>query len=53
MTIFQLLAGLLFLGSWVGRPFLHKYGKYFFLKEQALDRAEEIFRKPCFSWKIC
>ena len=28
----------------LGRPFLHKYGKYFFLKEQALDRAEEIFR---------
>ena len=34
-----------YLFSWVGRPFLHKYGKYFFLKEQALDRAEEIFRK--------
>ena len=30
---------------WLGRPFLHKYGKYFFLKEQHLDRAEEIFRK--------
>lgn len=34
-----------FLSAWLGRPFLHKYGKYFFLKEQALDRAEEIFRK--------
>jgi len=33
------------LAAWLGRPFLHKYGKYFFLKEQALDRAEEIFRK--------
>jgi len=34
-----------YLSSWIGRPFLHKYGKYFFLKEAALDRAEEIFRK--------
>ena len=33
------------LSIWLGRPFLHKYGKYFFLKEQHLDRAEEIFRK--------
>ena len=29
----------------LGRPFLHQYGKYFFLKEQHLDRAEEIFRR--------
>ncbi len=29
----------------LGRTFLHKYGKYFFLKEPTLDRAEEIFRK--------
>lgn len=34
-----------YLASWLGRPFLHRYGKYFFLKEQALDRAEEIFRE--------
>lgn len=34
-----------YLSVWLGRPFLHKYGKYFFLKEAALDRAEEIFRK--------
>ena len=34
-----------FLSAWIGRPFLHRYGKYFFLKEQALDRAEEIFRE--------
>ena len=33
------------LSIWLGRPFLHKYGKYFFLKEEHLDRAEEIFRK--------
>ena len=29
----------------LGRPFLHRYGKYFFLKETALDRAEEVFRE--------
>ena len=34
-----------YLAKFLGRPFLHKYGKYFFLKEQALDRAEEIFRR--------
>lgn len=34
-----------YLSAWLGRPFLHKYGKYFFLSEASLDRAEEIFRK--------
>ena len=34
-----------YLSVWLGRPFLHKYGKYFFLSEEHLDRAEEIFRK--------
>ncbi len=34
-----------YLSAWLGRPFLHKYGKYFFLKESALNRAEEIFRE--------
>lgn len=29
----------------LGRPFLHRYGRYFFLKPAALDRAEEIFRE--------
>lgn len=29
----------------LGRTFLHRYGKYFFLKEATLDRAEEIFRE--------
>lgn len=28
----------------VGRPFLHRYGKYFFLPPPTLDRAEEVFR---------
>lgn len=30
---------------WAGRPFLHRYGKYFFLPEPTLNRAEEIFRR--------
>ena len=34
-----------YLAAWLGRPFLHRYGKYFFLKEAALDRAEEVFRE--------
>ena len=34
-----------YLAVWLGRPFLHRYGKYFFLKEAALDRAEEVFRE--------
>ena len=34
-----------YLALWLGRPFLHRYGKYFFLKPATLDRAEEIFRE--------
>ncbi|MPM43828.1 hypothetical protein SDC9_90505 [bioreactor metagenome] len=34
-----------YLAIWLGRPFLHRYGKYFFLSEPALDRAEEVFRE--------
>lgn len=34
-----------YLSLWLGRPFLHRYGKYFFLKPHNLDRAEAIFRK--------
>ena len=29
----------------LGRPILHKYGKYVFLKPETIDRAEEIFNK--------
>lgn len=42
------LAGAFFnywLSAKLGEPFLRKYGKYFFLKAQALDRAYEIFNK--------
>lgn len=28
-----------------GEPFLRKYGKWFFLKPEALDRSEELFNK--------
>lgn len=34
-----------YLSVWLGRPFLHRCGKYFFLPKRHLDRAEEIFRK--------
>ena len=42
------LAGALFnylLAAKYGRPFLLKYGKYFFLKEQSLDKLESFFAK--------
>ena len=32
-----------YLAMWLGRPFLYKYGKYFFIKPNVLSRAEEIF----------
>ncbi|MBN1516143.1 DedA family protein [Candidatus Sumerlaeota bacterium] len=34
-----------FLSIWLGRPFMYRYGKYFFLKPDHLERAEEIFRE--------
>jgi len=34
-----------YLALFLGRPVLHKWGKYFFLPEAALDRAEEVFRE--------
>ena len=33
------------LAYWLGRPFLHKYGRFVLLSEDTLNRAEEIFRK--------
>jgi len=41
------------LGAWInyflalklGRPILYRYGKWFFLKPEALTRAEEVFRE--------
>ena len=34
-----------YLFSWLGTPFLEKYGKYFFLPPPKLHRAEEVFRQ--------
>ena len=34
-----------YLALWVGKPFLEKYGKWFFLKPAALGRACEVFNK--------
>ncbi len=33
------------LALWLGRPFLHRWGKYFFLPQDKLNRAEEVFRE--------
>ncbi len=33
------------LALWVGKPFLERYGKWFFLKPAALDRACEVFNR--------
>ena len=33
------------LGLKLGRPFLYRYGKYFFLNAQTLTRAEDLFRR--------
>ncbi len=32
-----------FLARFLGRPFLHRYGRFFFISEKMLLRAEEIF----------
>lgn len=46
MGILGSILGALF-NYWIslrfGRPFFHKYGKYFFLKESTLDKAEHFF----------
>ena len=34
-----------YLALWVGKPFLERYGKYFFIKPEALNRACEIFNR--------
>ena len=34
-----------FMALWLGRPFLYKFGKYFFLKPKNLERCEEVFRE--------
>ena len=34
-----------YLACWLGRPFLERYGKYFFIKREALDRSVEIFNR--------
>ena len=33
------------LSLWLGKPFLERYGKYFFVKREALDRACEVFNR--------
>lgn len=33
------------LSFWLGKPFLDKYGKYFFVRKDAMDRACELFNR--------
>ncbi len=33
------------LAGWLGRPLLHRYAKYFLVREASLDRTEAFFRK--------
>lgn len=33
-----------YLAMFVGRKFLHKYGKHFFISEESLNKVEEFFR---------
>lgn len=34
-----------YVAVYVGEPFLRRYGKYFFVKPQSLDKAEAFFRR--------
>ena len=34
-----------YLALWLGRPFLERYGKYFFVKPEPLERACEVFNR--------
>lgn len=51
VIVFGLIGSLLgafinyYLALALGRPFLYRWGKYFFIKPNTLTRAEEIFRK--------
>ena len=33
------------LAAWLGRPLLHRYARYFLIKEASLDRTEAFFRR--------
>ena len=33
------------LALWLGRPFLHRYSRYFLVREVSLDKAEAFFRR--------
>lgn len=34
-----------YLALWAGKPFLEKYGKYFFIKKEALDKSCAVFNR--------
>ena len=33
------------IAAWLGRPLLHRYGKYFLMREASLNRAEAFFNR--------
>jgi membrane protein DedA with SNARE-associated domain len=33
------------LAGWLGRPFLHRYSRYFLVRETSLERSEQFFRR--------
>src|SRR5215475_3664443 len=33
------------LAAWLGRPLLHRYARYFLVRESSLDRAESFYRR--------
>jgi len=51
VIVFGVLGSLLgafinyYLALFLGRPFLYRWGKYFFIKPNTLERSEEIFRE--------
>ena len=48
ITVLGSLAGAFanyYLALWLGRPFLERYGKYFFVKPEPLARACEVFNR--------
>src|SRR5262245_29144718 len=33
------------LAAWLGRPLIHRYARYFLVREASLERAERFFRR--------
>ncbi len=42
-SLFGAIINYYIVGKWLGKPFLWKYGKYFFIKHADYERAEKLF----------